>query len=88
MKGLGGRTWIVNQQVREDIARMLLGAYSSCEPVEPLTAQYQELTVEDAYAIQLLQVRDWLAAGAQVRGHKASGNSPGPRPGSPGMLET
>jgi hypothetical protein len=30
----------MNQQTREDLAEMLLGAYSSREPVEPLTEQY------------------------------------------------
>jgi len=39
-------------------------------PVEPLTATYPGLTVDDAYEIQLLQVRRWLADGAQVKGHK------------------
>lgn len=39
-------------------------------PVESLTATYPGLTVDDAYEIQLLQVRRWLADGAQVKGHK------------------
>ncbi len=45
----------MDQQTREDLAEMLLGAYSSRKPVEPLTGQY-DLTTEDAYEIQLLQV--------------------------------
>ncbi|HEX2823066.1 MAG TPA: fumarylacetoacetate hydrolase family protein [Streptosporangiaceae bacterium] len=57
-------------QVREDIAGTLLEAYSSRKPVEPLTGQYDDLTIEDAYEIQLLQVAHWTAAGAQVKGHK------------------
>lgn len=48
---------------------MLLGAYSSRKPVEPLTEQY-DLATEDAYEIQLLQVQRWVAAGARVKGHK------------------
>jgi 2-keto-4-pentenoate hydratase len=56
--------------VREDIAGALLDAYSSRKPVEPLTGQYDDLTVEDAYEIQLLQVAHWTAAGARVKGHK------------------
>jgi len=60
----------VKQQTREDIAGALLGAYSSRIPVEPLTGQYDDLTVEDAYEIQLLQVAEWTAAGAQLKGHK------------------
>ena len=60
----------MDQQTREDIAEMLLGAYASRKPVEPLTEQYDDLTVEDAYEIQLLQVGRWVAAGARVKGHK------------------
>jgi 2-keto-4-pentenoate hydratase len=60
----------VEQQTREDIAGALLGAYSSRIPVEPVTGQYDDLTVEDAYEIRLLQVADWTAAGAQIKGHK------------------
>jgi 2-keto-4-pentenoate hydratase len=60
----------VKQQTREEIAGALLGAYSSREPVEPLTGQYDDLTLEDAYQIQLLQVGRWLAEGARVKGHK------------------
>jgi 2-keto-4-pentenoate hydratase len=59
----------VDQQTRVDIAGILLGAYSSRTPVEPLTSQY-ELALEDAYEIQLLQVARWVAAGARVKGHK------------------
>jgi len=38
---------VVDQQTREDIAGMLLGAYSSRTPVEPLTGKY-DLALEDA----------------------------------------
>jgi 2-keto-4-pentenoate hydratase len=60
----------VNQQTREEIAGALLEAYSSRKPVDQLTRQYEDLTVEDAYEIQLLQVAAWTAAGAQIKGHK------------------
>ena len=60
----------MNQQEHEEIAELLLEAYASREPVEPLTAKFPGLTVEDAYQIQLLQVRRWLDGGAQVKGHK------------------
>ena len=59
----------MDQQTREDLAEMLLGAYSSGVPVEPLTDQY-ELAIGDAYEIQLLQVARWTATGARVKGHK------------------
>ena len=58
------------EQSREEIAGMLLGAYTSRQPVEPLTEKYDDLTLEDAYEIQLLQVRRWLSAGARIKGHK------------------
>jgi 2-keto-4-pentenoate hydratase len=57
-------------QTREEIAGALLGAYESRKPVDPLTERYHDLTVEDAYEIQLLQVARWVAAGARVKGHK------------------
>jgi 2-keto-4-pentenoate hydratase len=57
-------------QTREEIAEALLGAYRSRTPIEPLTERYDDLTVDDAYAIQLRQVERWTAAGARVRGHK------------------
>jgi 2-keto-4-pentenoate hydratase len=60
----------MNPQTREEIAGELLGAYSSRKPVEPLTERYDDLTVQDAYEIQLLQVASWVAAGATVKGHK------------------
>jgi len=60
----------VIQQTREEIAGALLDAYSSRKPVDQLTGQYEDLTVEDAYQIQLLQVAVWTSAGAQVKGHK------------------
>jgi 2-keto-4-pentenoate hydratase len=66
---------VVDQQTREDIAEMLLGAYSSRTPVEPLTGKY-DLATEDAYEIQLLQVKRWVAAGARVKGHKVGLTSP------------
>jgi 2-keto-4-pentenoate hydratase len=57
-------------QTREEIAESLLGAYASRKPIEPLTERYGDLTVEDSYEIQLLQVSRWVAAGARVKGHK------------------
>jgi len=60
----------VDQRTREDIAAELLAAYASRVPVEPLTSRYDDLTLEDAYQIQLIQVARWLGQGAQVKGHK------------------
>src|ERR1700733_850444 len=63
-------TRAVNQQEHGETAELLLEVYSSREPVEPLTAKFAGLTVDDAYEIQLLQVRRWLAGGARIKGHK------------------
>lgn len=60
----------MDQQVRTEIATELLGAYQSREPVEPLTGRYPELDLDDAYEIQLMQVGQWRADGARVKGHK------------------
>jgi 2-keto-4-pentenoate hydratase len=39
-------------------------------PISPLTAAYDRLTVDDAYEIQLINIRQRIAGGAIVRGHK------------------
>src|SRR5947209_5461840 len=65
-----GKILVMIPQAREEIAELLLGAYASRKPIEPLTEQYDDLTVEDSYEIQLLQVARWVAGGARVRGHK------------------
>lgn len=51
-------------------ADLLLGAYDARVPVDPLTEKFPDLTVADAYEIQLAQVARWRAAGARVKGHK------------------
>jgi 2-keto-4-pentenoate hydratase len=56
--------------IRAEVARQLLDAYGSGKPIAPLTATYDDLTLEDAYAIQLLQIRELLDAGRVVKGHK------------------
>ena len=55
---------------RSTAAKELLAAYSSREPIEPLTSTYDDLTLEDAYAIQLLQIDELTAAGRTIKGHK------------------
>ena len=51
-------------------AGVLLAAYASRIPVSPLTATYTEMSVDDAYAIQLAQTSTWVKNGAVVKGHK------------------
>ncbi len=55
---------------RAAIAGDLLAAYRSGEPIGRLTATYPELTVDDAYTVQLEQVDRRVEAGARVLGHK------------------
>ena len=55
----------------EELAAHLLEAERTRRPVEPLTAQHPEITVEDAYAIQLKVIDAKRARGARVIGKKA-----------------
>ena len=52
------------------IADRLLAAYSTREPIEPLTATYPDLTVDDGYAIQARQVELRTVSGQDVVGFK------------------
>jgi 2-keto-4-pentenoate hydratase len=49
----------------------LAAAAADRRPIEPLSATYPELTVEDAYAIQAAGIERQIAAGRLVRGRKA-----------------
>ena len=55
---------------RSRAASALLAAYDSREPIAPLTSTYDDLTLEDAYAIQLQQIHELTAAGRAIKGHK------------------
>src|ERR1700684_3440376 len=54
----------------ESIAAELLGAYGSAPTLAPLTSTYDGLTVDDAYAIQQIQIRRRIEGGAAVIGYK------------------
>jgi len=56
-------------QQLEQAARSLAHAYETRSPIDPVSATW-EMTVEDAYAVQELQVRRWVSEGAVVKGHK------------------
>lgn len=51
-------------------ADQLLAAYRTREPVAPLTERLPDITLDDAYAIQLEQIAQRLAGGAVIKGHK------------------
>lgn len=55
---------------RNDAARALLDAYDTGKPIAPLTSTYDDLTLADSYAIQLLQIEELTAQGRTVKGHK------------------
>lgn len=61
---------MIDAGAREFVAAALATAERDSAPIEPPTVSWLGLDVDDAYAIQLLNVRERLAAGATVRGHK------------------
>jgi 2-keto-4-pentenoate hydratase len=55
----------------DSIAAELLGAYHRPAPtLAPITSTYDGLTVDDAYAIQQIQIRRRLAGGGAIIGYK------------------
>jgi 2-keto-4-pentenoate hydratase len=54
----------------QGISRALLEAETRCLPIAPLTSTYPDLTIEDAYQIQLAGVKARVAAGRKVIGKK------------------
>lgn len=60
----------MDNHTRSAIAKDLLAAYDSREPIAPLTETYEDLTLEDAYDIQLLQIEERISQGRIVKGHK------------------
>ncbi|GGV35548.1 2-keto-4-pentenoate hydratase [Actinomadura cremea] len=54
----------------EKAAGALLDAYATGTPISPLTTDYPDMSIADAYAVQAVQVRTWTDAGARVKGHK------------------
>lgn len=55
---------------RDELAADLAQAERSGEPIAPLTAGYPDIDVVDAYEIQLINIRQRVAEGARVLGHK------------------
>jgi 2-keto-4-pentenoate hydratase len=54
----------------EKAAAELLTAYDTGEAIQPLTRTFPDLSLEDAYGIQRIQVDRWLRDGAVIKGHK------------------
>jgi 2-keto-4-pentenoate hydratase len=60
----------MDQPTRAEVARTLLDSYATGKAIAPLTATYADLTLEDAYAIQLLQIEELTRSGRTIKGHK------------------
>jgi 2-keto-4-pentenoate hydratase len=56
--------------IRDELAADLAQAERSREPIAPLTVTYPDIDVVDAYEIQLINIRQRVAEGARVLGHK------------------
>src|SRR5450631_801198 len=55
---------------RDELAAELAEAERSREPIAPLTSAHPDIDVVDAYEIQLINIRQRVAEGARVLGHK------------------
>lgn len=56
--------------VSQRYAAELMEAYRTRRPIAPITEREPNLTLDDAYAIQLAQVDAWKADGAVIKGYK------------------
>jgi 2-keto-4-pentenoate hydratase len=55
---------------RRSVAAELTEASRSKVPIPPISATYPDLDARDAYAIQLINIKERLESGSAVRGHK------------------
>jgi 2-keto-4-pentenoate hydratase len=60
----------VDAESRAAAADLLLEAYRTRKPIDPLVDLYPGIEFEDSYEIQLLQIAQRLAGGVTVKGHK------------------
>ncbi|SPM40128.1 2-keto-4-pentenoate hydratase [Mycobacterium numidiamassiliense] len=56
--------------IRDELAADLAQAERSRQPIAPLTSAHPDIDVVDAYEIQLINIRQRVAEGARVLGHK------------------
>lgn len=61
---------MISDAIREKLAADLAGAESNRVPIGPLTADFPDIDVVDAYEIQLINIGRRVDAGARVIGHK------------------
>lgn len=55
---------------RDEAAKLLLDAYRTKNATDPLTERYPAITIDDAYDIQLRQVKSWTDSGEVIKGYK------------------
>jgi 2-keto-4-pentenoate hydratase len=61
---------MLDSATRDELAAELARAERTRRPISPLTAAQPEIDVVDAYEIQLINIRQRVATGARVVGHK------------------
>ena len=61
---------MLSVEIRDELAADLAQAERSREPIAPLTSAYPDIDVVDAYEIQLINIRQRVAEGARIVGHK------------------
>ena len=61
---------MLSTQIRGELADHLDSAERDRAPISPLIATYPDIDVVDAYEIQLINIRQRVAEGARVVGHK------------------
>jgi len=60
----------MDDTARRHASQALLDAYASKTPIAPLTETYENVSVDDAYAIQLMQIETFIESGRTIKGHK------------------
>ena len=61
---------MLNDETRATLAQRLWGAEADVAPIAPLTDDHPDLSPDDAFEIQLINIRRKLDDGAVVTGHK------------------
>jgi 2-keto-4-pentenoate hydratase len=66
----------LEKKVFSDVAQHLNAAAQNLEPIDPLSETYPDMTIDDAYRIQLINVETRVAEGQKVVGKKIGLTSP------------
>ncbi|AWH91370.1 2-keto-4-pentenoate hydratase [Dietzia lutea] len=61
---------MLTEETRATLAQRLWGAETDVSPIAPLTDAHPDMNADDAFEIQLVNIRRKLDAGAVVTGHK------------------